>query len=52
MKDRTRIEDSLALAKELLNLQQLTVAQYGLQWRHIGISPTFSTGGDKQRFFE
>jgi hypothetical protein len=27
MKDRTRIEDSLALAKELLNLQQLTVAQ-------------------------
>src|SRR5262245_45135601 len=38
MKDRTRIEDSLALAKELLNLQQLTVAQYGLQWRHIGIS--------------
>src|SRR5262244_1163408 len=38
MKDRTRIEDSLALAKELLNLKQLTVAQYGLQWRHIGIS--------------
>jgi len=27
MKDRTRIEDSLALAKELLNLQQFTVAQ-------------------------
>jgi hypothetical protein len=26
MKDRTRIEDSLALAKELLNLQQLTIA--------------------------
>src|SRR5215831_7701974 len=38
MKDRTRIEDGLALAKELLNLQQLTVAQYGLQWRHVRIS--------------
>jgi hypothetical protein len=37
MKDRTRVEDSLALAKELLNLQQLTVAQYGLQWCHVGV---------------
>src|SRR5215471_10306754 len=37
MKDRARIEDGLALAEELLNLQQLAVSQYGLQWAHIGI---------------
>src|SRR5499427_3264518 len=37
MKDRARVEHGLALAKELLNLQQLAVFQHRLQGRYLGI---------------
>src|SRR6516162_8999967 len=37
MKDRARVEHGLALAKGLLNLQQLAVFQHRLQERYLGI---------------
>jgi hypothetical protein len=37
MKNRARVEDRLALAEELLDREQLAVAQDGLQGRHLGI---------------
>jgi hypothetical protein len=36
VKDWARVEYRLALAKQLLDLQQLAVSQHGLQRRHVG----------------